>query len=78
MDGDEIDAARALHFDPRRETVVCATTWVGTLELLVGYGVIEHDAGAPHILVCDDENAPGLYGALHEALTRATTHLRAA
>src|SRR5437763_1551645 len=52
-DGSEIDAARLLRFDLRRETVICASTWVGLIELLVGYGVIEHDAGAPHVLVCD-------------------------
>lgn len=78
LDDSPLGAARALHFDPRRETIVVATAWIGALELIVGYGAIRHDASAPHVLVCDDENAPGLRAALHGALAQATTHHRRA
>lgn len=74
----ELGVARALRFDPRTHLVLCATAWTGNAQALVGYGAIEHGAVAPHLLVCDDTEAPGLRAALHQALVRATARSRAA
>lgn len=75
---EEMQAARALRFDPRGATTLCATAWIGATEMFVGYGTIEHGAPAPYLLVCDDALVPGLRQALHDALVRATASRRAA
>ena len=74
----ELTAARSLHFDPRNVITLCATAWIGSTELFVGYGSIDLGAGAPFLIVCDDEAAPGLREVLHAALVGATADRRAA
>lgn len=65
---DDLELTRILRFDPREATVACATAWVGATEMLVGYGAIESGADEPHLLVCDEEIAPGVGDLLGAAL----------
>jgi hypothetical protein len=67
---DDLDLARVLRFDPRRRAVVCATAWVGGTETIVGYGAIDFDDIAPHLLIADTALAPGLHVLLETALIR--------
>ncbi len=72
VDAPDLVAARLVHFDPRRQYVVCATALIGSTETLVGIGAIALDATArPHILIVDeahaDQVAPLLTAALVES-----------
>lgn len=67
---EDFEIARALRFDPRREAVACATTWVSGTEVLVGYGAIALGTDAPHLLVSDEALAPGTGQALADVLRR--------
>jgi hypothetical protein len=66
---DHLEAGRLLRFDPRERLAVCATTWSGGAETLVGYAAIDIAPGAaPDVLLSDEAAAPGLAGVLCDAL----------
>lgn len=63
----ELDARRALRWAPRRRVAVCATTWDGRRESLVGFAAV--DCGADRVTVLADEaQAPGVRALLEAAL----------
>jgi hypothetical protein len=67
---DELELARLIRFDPRRQIVIVATALVDSRETVVGVGAIELDQG-PHLLpsfVLVDEH---LTEGLGELLTAA-------
>ena len=68
IDAEELDVARALRFDPLRQTVACASAWVEGTERLVGWGAIALGADAPHLLLTDEALAPGAGAVLEAAL----------
>jgi hypothetical protein len=76
-DIDELDLARLVRFDPRRQFVVCATTLTEGREEILGVGAIAIAQGAeaePHLLVVDQDRAQGLAELLRGALiSRAIT-----
>ena len=53
----ELELARLLSFDPRRRFVLCATTWDGTHERLLGYGAIDRTTREQDVLVGDERGA---------------------
>jgi hypothetical protein len=55
----DLDARRALRFDPRERLAVCATAWDGHEELLVGFGLVDRASGAVTVLA-DEAAAPGV------------------
>jgi len=70
-DLDELDLARLVRFDPRRQFVVCATTLAEGREEIVGVGAIaiaENAEAEPHLLVVDEHRAHGLAELLRGAL----------
>lgn len=75
---DEVELARALRFDPRRQAVACATTWIGGQDTLVGFGSIELGAEDPATLVGDELTAPGVSRLLYDALRERSVRRRAA
>jgi hypothetical protein len=50
----DLEAARLVHFDPRRRYVVCATSLVDSSELLLGVGSIRLGLLEPDLLVVRD------------------------
>lgn len=67
---EDFEIARTLRFDPQREAVACATTWVDGTEILVGYGAIALGEDTPHLLVSDEVLAAGTREALADLLRR--------
>ena len=66
---DELTLCPLLRTDPRRGRAACATTWLGTREVLVGAAVIDNAVPAPaQIVVADEALAPGVGRLLAEAL----------
>lgn len=74
----ELDARRALRFDPRERTVVCATVWTAAGETVVGLGGITFATGHVDLLLTDEELAPGLRAVLRSVLAAAQSHHAAA
>lgn len=68
LEHDDLDAARALRFDPRARIVVCAIVWDGTHETLAGWAASDRGADAPDLLLADETLAPGVTRLLLEAL----------
>lgn len=70
--GLELDAARLVHFDPRRSYVICATALIDGTEQLVGIGAIalDGDAAAPQLLIVEDDHAGEVAPLLGRALIR--------
>lgn len=64
---DPVTATRALHFDPRRRTVVVATVFEGRREHVAGYAAMDRDASEPDLLVAE---SPEARAALRTALQR--------
>jgi hypothetical protein len=63
LDREDLQAARLVHFDPRRRCVLCATSLIGASETLVGVGAIELDpdrAAVPDTLIVDGQQRAGL------------------
>jgi hypothetical protein len=78
LGAEELDAARALHFDPRRRTVACATAWVEGAELLVAYGAMDAGARDVDVLLADEARAPGAGAVLARALRERSARRAAA
>lgn len=57
---DEVELARALRFDPLERTVLCASVWTGTQELLAGWAAADRGAVQPELLLADETLAPGI------------------
>lgn len=74
----ELDAQRALRFDPRGRTVVCATVWTAAGETVVGLGGITFATGHVDLLLTDEELAPGLRAVLRTVLAAAHSRHAAA
>lgn len=72
----ELEAGRALLFDPRERTAICAVAFVDGVDVLVGFGAIALRPGArPDLLLADEGAAPGVAALLERALTdRAHRH----
>jgi hypothetical protein len=69
QDGADLKAARLVHFDPRRDYVVCATGLINATETLLGIGAITLDDDAqPELLLVADVCAGQLRGLLEDAL----------
>jgi uncharacterized membrane protein len=80
-----LELARLLRSRPRERVVICATALIGSVETIVGVGVIEPGNNAvahePAWVVADQEATEGLETLLHEALVgraRALARTRAA
>lgn len=67
VEAEDLAIVRAMQFDPRTRTVVCASAWLGTTETLVGYAAADHGAD-PDLLVVDEASAPGITKLLLGAL----------
>lgn len=72
---DEIELARALRFDPRTRTVLCATVWDGERETIVGWAAAERGATDLDLVLADEAVTPGIGDLLRGALT---AHVRTA
>jgi hypothetical protein len=82
----QIELARLVRSDPRKQVVITAVALVDSTERILGVGVIEVDAlrgdgstdPEPSLLLVDDELTDGLEELLRNALTaRARTLARA-
>jgi hypothetical protein len=83
QDGSGLSAIRFVHFDPRREYVLCATALIDGQELLLGLGVTPLDGGVagPEVHVADGGAGDDVRGLLTTVLTdtaRAISRSRAA
>jgi hypothetical protein len=76
----ELETRRALGFDPRERTAICAVAFVEEAHVLVGFGVITLGAGArPDLLLADEAAAPGVATLLEGVLVdRAQRHVHRA
>lgn len=70
--GLELEAARLVHFDPRRRYVVCATSLIEGSETLIGIGAIARDGDSPvpELLIVEDDKAAEVAPLLSQALVR--------
>ncbi|MCW3013830.1 MAG: hypothetical protein JWO02_922 [Solirubrobacterales bacterium] len=78
MAADELDVVRALRFDPKTHTVVCATAWTGTAETMVGIVARAKDGAVPDLLIADEALAPGVGAVLLGLFDGAASGRRAA
>ncbi|HLY49337.1 MAG TPA: hypothetical protein VKR21_09080 [Solirubrobacteraceae bacterium] len=68
----EVEAARLVHFDPRRRYVLCAAGLRGSTEAVLGVGAIRLEAAAePDLLVVGEEAPAEIAGLLRQALVAA-------
>lgn len=69
-DSQDLSVARLLHFDPRREYVLCATALLDRRETLLGIGAIKLDGEGtePDLLVINDRAGEQLRSLLRDAL----------
>lgn len=68
----DFEAARLVHFDPRRRYVVCATGLVDSAVRLLGVGAITLDgASAPEMLLVDEEHAAEVAPLLRQSLVQS-------
>ena len=68
---DELELARLVRFDPRRQIVIVATALVDSRETVVGVGAIELDQGPrllPSFVLADEHLTEGLSELLTAAL----------
>jgi hypothetical protein len=73
-DAPDLEAARLVHFDPRRRYVVCAAGLVDSSETLLGIGSISLDEGRcaePDLLIVADRSPQGLRRLLRSVLLDA-------
>jgi hypothetical protein len=82
-DSRNLSAARLLHFDPRREYVLCATALLNGREKLLGIGAIKFDGDGtePDLVVIDDKAGRQVRRLLIDSLVgtaRAVSRSRAA
>jgi hypothetical protein len=72
LDGDrqDLSVAQLLHFDPRREYVLCATALLDGRETLLGVGAIKLDGedAEPDLLVTGDQAGEQVHRLLRDAL----------
>lgn len=75
---DELDLARVLRSDPRRQLAISATALIGSAETVVGFGSVGLDqpAPTPRLLVVDRELTEGLDELLRAALVGRAQALR--
>jgi hypothetical protein len=73
-----IDIAGLVRFDPRRRSVICATTLLAGGETVVGVGATELDGVSPSLLLVDDELTDGLGELLERALLGRVSALQRA
>jgi hypothetical protein len=79
----ELELARLVRADPRRQIVICATALVNSAETIVGVGAIDLDGAPgrePALLLADDRITDGLEELLTDALmgrAQALTQTRA-
>ncbi len=77
----ELELARLVRFDPRCRIVICATTLIGSREVVAGFGAIALEAAEPELLLVDEQLTAGLGELLARALigrARAVARIRAA
>lgn len=76
----ELETGRALRFDPRERTAICAVAFVDGIDVLVGFAAIALRAGArPDLLLGDETAAPGVAALLEGVLVdRAQRHVHRA
>lgn len=75
----EVDLARLVRSDPRRQLVICATALIGSSETVVGVGALPLDGDGPlrpSLLLVDEELTEGLDELLHDALLGRAKALR--
>ncbi|MEA2210231.1 MAG: hypothetical protein QOF83_179 [Solirubrobacteraceae bacterium] len=74
----ELDLARLLRADPRRQLAITATALLGSVETVIGFGAIDLDApgATPKTLVVDRELTDGLDRLLSDALIGRAEALR--
>ncbi len=59
LEADDLEIARALRFDPRTGTALCATVWVDGRETLVAFGTAARGTGRVDTVLADERVAPG-------------------
>ncbi len=76
LEADDLAVSRTLRFQPRDRTVICASVFVGSREVLVGFAAGERDADTPDLVLVDESAAPGLRGLLEgTARAHASRHV---
>jgi hypothetical protein len=68
---DELELARLVRFDPRRQIVISATALIDSVERVVGVGAIDLDEGSadsPSFILVDELLTEGLEQLLADAL----------
>lgn len=68
---DQLELARLVRADPRKQVVICATALIDSGEAIVGVGAIGADRAAdrePSLLLADEQVTEGLAPLLAEAL----------
>lgn len=65
---DDLQASRALRFDPRERVVVVATVLAGRTEDVVGFAAMPRFASEPELLLADEARAPGVAAILEQTL----------
>jgi hypothetical protein len=66
----ELVAARLVTSDPQQRVVICATSFMGASETVVGVASIHVGESAPDVLVVDGELTEGLDDLMTRALQR--------
>ncbi len=64
----ELDVARLLRDDPRRNVTICASALIGSRETILGLGSITLGSDEPQLLVTDPEHAADIEPLLRLAL----------
>ena len=64
---DALDVRRALRSSPGRRVALCATTWEGGGERLVGFAAADLESGRT-TFIAEEDAAPGVRGLLEHAL----------
>lgn len=75
LDADDLDIARALRFDPRVRTTLCAVTWSDGQEHVVAYASTARGSRRAETVLADERSAPGAGAIVRAALA---THAAAA
>lgn len=68
LQADDLEIGRALRFDPRTRTTLCATVWVGGRETVVGYATTTRGARQAETVLADERLAPGVGAIVRAAL----------
>ena len=68
LEADDLEITRALRFDPRTRTALCATVWADGRETVVAFGTAAHGTGRAETVLADERLAPGVGAIVGAAL----------